>query len=70
MANKIEAKIDLKTAEFLLDLPPEFAVLDVKLIDGNIILSIDTDLDIPKQVTLQYQTDEYGNIALVGLGDS
>ena len=67
MANKMEAKIDLKTVEFLLDLPSEFAVENVKLENDAVILSISTDLDVPSNVTLQYQTDDYGNIALVGM---
>jgi hypothetical protein len=68
VANNFEAKIDLKTVEFLLDLPTEFSINDVKLENDSIILSISTDLDVPSNVTFQYQTDEYGNIALVGMG--
>lgn len=69
MANNVEAKIDLKTVEFLLDLPPEFSVKDFKLENDVVILSINTDLDVPSNVTLQYQTDDYGNIALVGMDE-
>lgn len=67
MANNIEAKIDLKTVEFLLDLPSEFTLTNIKVENDNAILSIVTELDVPSNVTFQYQTDEYGNIALVGM---
>lgn len=63
----MQAKIDLKTVEFLLDLPSEFSVEDLKLENDTVILSISTDLDVPSNVTFQYQTDDYGNIALVGM---
>ena len=69
MANKIQAKIDLKTAEFLLDLPSDFSVEDVRLENDSVILSISTDLDVPSNVTFQYEVDEYGNIALVGMNE-
>ena len=63
----MEAKIDLKTVEFLLDLPTEFSIEDIKLENDAIILGISTHLDVPSNVTLQYQTDEYGNVALTGM---
>lgn len=69
VANKFEAKIDLKTVEFLLDLPPEFSVQEIKVENDDVILTIETDLDVPSQVSLQYQVDEYGNIALVGMNE-
>ena len=69
MANKLDAKIDLKTVEFLLDLPPEFSVQGIKVENEDVILTIETDLDVPSQVNLQYQVDDYGNIALVGMNE-
>ena len=69
MANQIEAKIDKSTVEFLLDLPTEFSLENLKVEEDSVILSISTDLDVPSNVVLQYQTDEYGNIALVGMNE-
>ena len=69
MANKVDAKIDLKTVEFLLDLPTEFSLENVRMEEDSVILSISTDLDVPSNVVLQYETDEYGNIALVGMNE-
>lgn len=64
---KVTAKIDLKTVEFLLDLPSEFSITDLKLEDNQVLVSFETTLDVPETVTLNYQTDDYGNVALVGL---
>ena len=65
--NKVTAKIDVKTVEFLLDLPIDFSITDLKLKDNQIFVFFETELDVPENVTFNYQTDEYGNIALVGL---
>lgn len=67
MPNKTEAKIDLKTVEFLLDLPTEFNLKGLRVENELVILTIETDLEVPSNVVLQYQTDEYGNVALVGM---
>ena len=64
---KVTAKIDLKTVEFLLDLPTEFSITDLKLEDNQVFVSFETTLDVPETVILNYQTDDYGNVALVGL---
>ena len=64
---KVTAKIDLKTVEFLLDLPTEFSIIDLKLEDNQVFVSFETTLDVPETVILNYQTDDYGNVALVGL---
>ena len=64
---KVTAKIDLKTVEFLLDLPTEFSITNLKLEDNQVLVSFETTLDVPETVTLNYQTDDYGNVALVGL---
>jgi hypothetical protein len=64
---KVTAKIDLKTVEFLLDLPTEFSITDLKLEDNQVLVSFETTLDVPETVILNYQTDDYGNVALVGL---
>lgn len=65
--NKVTAKVDIKTVEFLLDLPTEFAITDIKLEDGNVLVSFETELDVPEEVEFQYETDEFGNIAMTGL---
>jgi hypothetical protein len=65
--NDVTAKIDLKTVEFLLDLPTDFSITDLKLENNQVLVSFKTELDVPKNVVFNYQTDEYGNIALVGL---
>lgn len=65
--NKVTAKVDVKTVEFLLDLPTEFSITNLKLEDNQVLVSFETILDVPETVTLNYQTDDYGNVALVGL---
>ena len=67
MANRFDARVDLKTVEFLLDLPDEFSLVDINVENEFAILSIETELDIPSNVTLQYQSDDYGNIVLAGM---
>jgi len=67
MANKVTAKIDAKTVEFLLDLPEDFSMTDVHMKDGIVYLNFETLLEVPEEVTFNYQTDDYGNVALVGL---
>lgn len=67
--NNVQATVDKKTVEFLLDLPSEFELTDIKMENDSVILSISTELEVPSTATLQYQTDEYGNIALVGLDE-
>ena len=65
--NKVTAKVDVKTVEFLLDLPTEFSITNLKLEDNQVFVSFETTLDVPETVILNYQTDDYGNVALVGL---
>lgn len=65
--NKVTAKVDVKTVEFLLDLPTEFSITDIKLEDGNVFVSFETELEVPSEVEFQYETDEFGNIAMTGL---
>ena len=65
--NKVTAKIDVKIVEFLLDLPTEFSILNVSMEDNKVLIVFETALDIPKEVEFQYETDEYGNIAMTGL---
>ena len=69
MANNILAKVDLKTVEFLLDLPSEFSLENITVENDAAVLSISTELEVPENVTLQYQMDDYGNIALVGMNE-
>lgn len=65
--NKVTAKVDVKTVEFLLDLPTEFSITDIKMEDGKVFVSFETTLDVPTEVEFQYETDEFGNIAMTGL---
>jgi hypothetical protein len=65
--NKVTAKVDVKTVEFLLDLPTEFSITNLKLENNQVLVSFETTLDVPETVILNYQTDDYGNVALVGL---
>ena len=65
--NKVTAKVDVKTVEFLLDLPTEFSITDIKMEDGKVFVSFETTLDVPAEVEFQYETDEFGNIAMTGL---
>ena len=51
----------------MMDFPTEFTVTNVYKENDSIVFEFETDLDVPEQVKLQYQADEYGNIALVGL---
>jgi hypothetical protein len=65
--NKVTATVDVKTVEFLLDLPTEFAITDIRLEDGKVFVSFETELEVPENVEFQYETDEFGNIAMTGL---
>jgi len=65
----VKAHVDLKTLEFMLDLPQSFVVQDI-LVDGDkAVLTLETDDEIPTEVSLVYDTDEYGNVALTGFGE-
>jgi hypothetical protein len=66
--NKVTAKVDSKIVEFLLDLPTDFSMVDIKMEDGKVVVVFETELEIPAEVSLEYSTDEYGNIAMTGLG--
>jgi hypothetical protein len=65
--NKSKGTIDMKTVEFLLDLPEQFTITKIYTEDNNVCIEFETELEVPENVSFQYETDEYGNIALVGL---
>jgi hypothetical protein len=65
--NKSRGTIDMKTVEFLLDLPEQFTITKIYTEDNNVCIEFETELEVPENVSFQYETDEYGNIALVGL---
>ena len=65
-----KATVDLKTLEFMLDLPHSFEIKDVVVNGETATLTLETDEDMPEAVSLVYQTDEYGNVALTGFGDT
>lgn len=67
MANKASGTVSLKTVEFLLDLPEDFSVTDIRLENDEVTIDFVTELDVPSNVKFNYQLDDYGNIALTGL---
>ena len=65
----VKANVDLKTLEFMLDLPQSFEVKDISVNGDIATLTIETSDELPEAVALIYQTDDYGNIALTGFGE-
>lgn len=65
----IKAHVDLKTLEFMLDLPQSFFVKDISVEGEKAILILETEDDLPSEVSLVYNTDDYGNVALTGFGE-
>jgi hypothetical protein len=65
MSNKT-VKVDRLTVEFMLDLPEGTAITGLRLEGTHVYLELDTEVDFPDNGALVYETDEYGNIALVG----
>lgn len=65
----IKAHVDLKTLEFMLDLPQSFVVKDISVEGEKAILVLETEDDLPSEVSLVYNTDDYGNVALTGFGE-
>ena len=65
----VKAHVDLKTLEFMLDLPQSFLVTDIVVKDEKAILTLETEEDLPSEVALVYNTDDYGNVALTGFGE-
>lgn len=65
----IKAHVDLKTLEFMLDLPQSFVVKDISVEGEKAILILETEDDLPSEVSLVYNTDDYGNVALTGFGE-
>jgi hypothetical protein len=62
-----ELRLEVSTAEFLLDLPDGISIRGAKVDGGVLVLEVDTELDFPEVSTLIYQNDDFGNIALVGI---
>lgn len=65
----IKAYVDLKTLEFMLDLPQSFLVKDISVEGEKAILILEAEDDLPSEVSLVYNTDDYGNVALTGFGE-
>ena len=65
----VKAKVDIKTLEFMLDLPQSFVIKDISLDDDTAILTIDTLDETPSEFFLVYGSDEYGNVALTGFDE-
>lgn len=65
----VKAQVDLKTLEFMMDLPQSFVVTDVVMQGDKAILTLETDDEMPSEVALVYGTDDYGNVALTGFGE-
>ena len=58
--------VDIPTAEFMLDLPEGTRILSASVSSGKLMLTLDTPHDFPEGSTLVYQSDDNGNIALIG----
>lgn len=67
--NIVKAHVDLKTLEFMLDLPQSFIVKDILVDEDKAVLTLETDENLSPEVALVYNTDEYGNVALTGFGE-
>lgn len=66
----VKAKVDIKTLEFMLDLPQSFVIKDVDITDETAVLTVETsDLETPAEFSLVYGSDDYGNVALTGFGE-
>jgi len=65
--NKSKGVVDTKTVEFLMDFPENFKVINIYTEENKVYFEFETELEVPENVSFQYETDEYGNIALVGL---
>jgi len=66
----VKAKVDIKTLEFMLDLPQSFVIKDVDITDETAVLTIETDdSETPAEFSLVYGSDDYGNVALTGFGE-
>ena len=65
--NKSKGVIDTKTVEFLMDFRENFKITNIYTEENKVFFEFETELDVPENVSFQYETDEYGNIALVGL---
>jgi hypothetical protein len=65
--NKSKGVIVTKTVEFLMDFRENFKITNIYTEENKVFFEFETELDVPENVSFQYETDEYGNIALVGL---
>jgi hypothetical protein len=65
----VKAKVDIKTLEFMLDLPQSFVIKDISLDKDTATLTIDTSDETPPEFSLVYGSDEYGNVALTGFDE-
>lgn len=58
---------DVKTVEFMMDLPESMSIKAIELKEDKVLFTCETELDLPDNVTLVYQTDGYGNVALTNM---
>ncbi len=66
----VKAKVDIKTLEFMLDLPQSFVIKDISTTEETAVLTVETDdQSIPEQFSLVYESDEYGNVVLTRFGE-
>lgn len=65
MANKT-LRVDTKIAEFLLDLQEDVKITEASVVDGKLVLVVDTEIPFPEVGDMVYETDENsGAIAFV-----
>ena len=69
MAKEVTASLDVKVLEFMLDLPESVEITGIVLNEDksvSLTLLVD-DETLPDTVSLEYDYDDYGTMALVNL---
>jgi hypothetical protein len=67
MSNPVkELRIPSDVAEFMLDLPTGTQVIGASFSNGTLVLHVESDHEFPDVAELVYDSDSYGNVALVG----
>jgi hypothetical protein len=69
MAKTVTTSLDVKVVEFMLDLPEEIEITGIVFNeDKTVTLSLLIDDDtIPDTVSLHYESDDYGTMALTNI---
>ena len=65
--NKTTVYLDPKIVEFMLDLPTDCSIFDLKMENNKILIILESETIFPPAAELVYEYDEYGNVALTGL---